>query len=982
MTPFQLKPRLSSFTKQLLFSSAVLSSSSQLYAQSDSASVMVLDASGSMWKQIENNQSRIEIARRVIESFLTKRNQSKPLGVIAYGHNRRGDCADIEVIAPVAQHSANALSKQINQISPKGKTPLTAALAMAVEQIPRTAEEADIILVTDGLETCAKDPCQLARDIAAQGIEIRAHVVGFGLTKKEADSLACITQATGGQLLTPQTGEQLINALESVEKIAPKAAPLVNFKIIIKTVPGTARPEWVNLRAKNMQSGDVKNFGKRQNADQVLSYLPVVLPPGEWLLIAEGEQGRGELKVRVANQAEYQIPYQAAKGEFSMDNLGPYPLGQSNTFLLRVEKPIQAGKTLTAALIPKGAKDWGEVVASSYLFAEDNTMRQLSFEAPQEPGRYQIIITENYLSGIVASFDVEYAAQPVNRIEMASRVKPGVDMPFKLYGNWYPNNPLALHRQGQEVSSIWLGETITEQGTVLKAPSELGQYQVVYTYNDSQGERHSQTLAQFEVTEQLDSKTDQVVEEAKPAPQSETSSSPQQGEYSAADIEQQAAEDQSSAQDTGYMQGNWALQMLNQDRTLFRTQIIHDPARGEGVGDILVIDQALLGQATAEDKLQLSITEEKGITGSFSTSKGVFTLVLNDDPPIKNANTTQRFGQLKGPDNLQLEVLLAELGDYQPSAKERQIASGKPVVAQVSQAYPEQRFDTSDLSSLVFQCSQPSCVYNDPVSGLQGIPLKQNWAIEEPFFYRTAGGATAEVPSIKFVNVKNGLWFVINPRQLGSDLAECYRFGKQGRLSSEEQMCVIRTQATGEEVTEMANFVEAVEFWRQGSYSQQSAAKVQKPLKKLQLAEKKVVCDMLVTSEVAGVLGWSVNNIRVVPYDEIEKYQMSMCNFDNGDQEVTIRLQWEEPKDIESKRLASRFIHLESQPVAGYSYSPITAADADQTVMGQRMIAKQKSTSIRKRVGYVMEAEVLFMTAPDAQLDFHGLSQQLLNLLP
>lgn len=60
------------------------------------STILVLDESGSMWAQLPEGRSRIEVARDVLGSFLAQRDASVPLGVVAYGHNRRGDCRDIE----------------------------------------------------------------------------------------------------------------------------------------------------------------------------------------------------------------------------------------------------------------------------------------------------------------------------------------------------------------------------------------------------------------------------------------------------------------------------------------------------------------------------------------------------------------------------------------------------------------------------------------------------------------------------------------------------------------------------------------------------------------------------------------------------------------------------------------------------------------------------------------------------------------------
>lgn len=191
----------------------------------DSVTILVYDASGSMWGQLPGGATKVEVAREVIGEFFASRDNTIPLGVVAYGHNRRGDCSDIEVVAPVAVHDAGTLSARLNRINPVGMTPLTDALQRAVGEIPATAEAADIILVTDGLETCNADPCALAARLVAEGIRIRAHVVGFGLTDEQAAAMSCVTDATGGLLLTPQSGQDLADALNRIAEVQPAATP-------------------------------------------------------------------------------------------------------------------------------------------------------------------------------------------------------------------------------------------------------------------------------------------------------------------------------------------------------------------------------------------------------------------------------------------------------------------------------------------------------------------------------------------------------------------------------------------------------------------------------------------------------------------------------------------------------------------------------------------------------------------------------------
>lgn len=220
-----MRGRLKTFGRAALVGAVATLATPLVAQEADNASILIYDASGSMWGQLDGGISKVEIAREVIGDFFISRDNSIPLGVIAYGHNRRGDCSDIEVIADVGVNDPAGLSSRLNRLNPRGMTPITDSLSLAASMIPPTAESADIILVTDGLETCEADPCALAAQLANEGIAIRAHVVGFGLTREEGEVMSCVADATGGLLLTPQTGQELADALRQVAQVEPVPVP-------------------------------------------------------------------------------------------------------------------------------------------------------------------------------------------------------------------------------------------------------------------------------------------------------------------------------------------------------------------------------------------------------------------------------------------------------------------------------------------------------------------------------------------------------------------------------------------------------------------------------------------------------------------------------------------------------------------------------------------------------------------------------------
>lgn len=190
--------------------------------------IIVLDGSGSMWAQIDG-KARIDIARETLTDVLSGLSPDMELGFMSYGHRSKGDCSDIELMVPPAAGTTDAILASAKSISPRGKTPITEAVRQAAEALGYTEEKATVILVTDGIETCGGDPCQLGIDLEHSGVDFTAHVIGFGLTEAEGQKVACLAENTGGMYLPASGGAGLIEALNStvaqVDQPSPVAAP-------------------------------------------------------------------------------------------------------------------------------------------------------------------------------------------------------------------------------------------------------------------------------------------------------------------------------------------------------------------------------------------------------------------------------------------------------------------------------------------------------------------------------------------------------------------------------------------------------------------------------------------------------------------------------------------------------------------------------------------------------------------------------------
>ncbi len=189
--------------------------------------VLVLDASGSMWGQIKG-KAKITIAKVVMADLISELPADFQTGLMVYGHRRKGDCDDIEMLMPVGPRNAVAMNAKVQGISPKGKTPLSESVRQAAKALRYTEERASVVLVSDGLETCNADPCALAAELAMSGVDFTVHVIGFDITQEEQTRLRCMADRTGGLFLAASDAQTLRDALfKTLDEVREPPPPVV-----------------------------------------------------------------------------------------------------------------------------------------------------------------------------------------------------------------------------------------------------------------------------------------------------------------------------------------------------------------------------------------------------------------------------------------------------------------------------------------------------------------------------------------------------------------------------------------------------------------------------------------------------------------------------------------------------------------------------------------------------------------------------------
>jgi Ca-activated chloride channel family protein len=262
------------------------------------SALIVFDASGSMWGQIEG-KAKIEIAREVVADLVRDLPSETELGLMAYGHRRKGDCTDIELLIPVGKVDKPAFIKTVEDIMPKGMTPITASLQLAAENMRYTEQKATVILVSDGLETCDADPCNAAKKLEEMGVDFTAHVIAFDLKPEETMKLECISKSTGGRFFPASDAESLKDALDfAIEEAAPAAeepetapdpqrtatitAPasaVAGSKIEVTWESEPMKGDYVTIARAG--ADDDKNFGFSYTYEKDSGTLTTMLEPGD-----------------------------------------------------------------------------------------------------------------------------------------------------------------------------------------------------------------------------------------------------------------------------------------------------------------------------------------------------------------------------------------------------------------------------------------------------------------------------------------------------------------------------------------------------------------------------------------------------------------------------------------------------------------------------------------------------------------------------
>ncbi len=183
---------------------------------------LVLDVSGSMGASDIGGRTRISVAQQAFNEVVDALPDETQLGIRVLGATYPGKdktvaCKDTQQIVPVGPADRAAAKAAIATLRPTGYTPIGLALRGAAQDLGTGGITRRIVLITDGEDTCAPpDPCDVARELAAQGLHLVVDTLGLAPDDKTRRQLLCIAAATGGSYASAQTPEELTGRIKQL----------------------------------------------------------------------------------------------------------------------------------------------------------------------------------------------------------------------------------------------------------------------------------------------------------------------------------------------------------------------------------------------------------------------------------------------------------------------------------------------------------------------------------------------------------------------------------------------------------------------------------------------------------------------------------------------------------------------------------------------------------------------------------------------
>jgi Ca-activated chloride channel family protein len=201
--------------------------------------LFILDASGSMKDKLGQEEKMI-IAKTQMRELLKGLPLKSEVGLVAYG-NQIGGCDSARIYFPLKKNATREIVPVLDRISPAGNTPIAHTIQQVGKHLLKSNKNTtEIVLVSDGLESCNGNPEEELQKLKDKGIKFKMHVLGIDLNPEGDATLDSLAKKGDGKYYSIKKPEEFKEALNQLFPIAYNSPRKID-------IPPDLRPPYIRI---------------------------------------------------------------------------------------------------------------------------------------------------------------------------------------------------------------------------------------------------------------------------------------------------------------------------------------------------------------------------------------------------------------------------------------------------------------------------------------------------------------------------------------------------------------------------------------------------------------------------------------------------------------------------------------------------------------------------------------------------------------
>ena len=267
--------------------------------------LLLLDVSGSMNEKISGGGTKFAAAKKALKEVSGALPAGTQVGLRVYGskiaepkaQNPKA-CTDTQLVLPIGPLDQSKMNEAVDSFKAVGETPIAYSLGKAVDDLGTTGKRV-LVLISDGEESCAGDPCPTARKLAKSGVDLQFNAIGLSVGSKARQQLQCIADAGDGSYYDASEASELSEAIRKLTQRALRPLQFTGTPVTGTPDEADAPPVTVGQYLDRYDASETKRFytiNRTPGSTVTVSTASIIKPWGlggidGWTLELETQSG-------------------------------------------------------------------------------------------------------------------------------------------------------------------------------------------------------------------------------------------------------------------------------------------------------------------------------------------------------------------------------------------------------------------------------------------------------------------------------------------------------------------------------------------------------------------------------------------------------------------------------------------------------------------------------------------------------------------